>query len=202
MIPQSVEIYTDIFTKKSMILNQPNKKDDGKNRPRFSNPICDLNMLRRYHRKLLDNATSDKGHADLHFDILGEPVRVGLLPESRRQLRLALKKFERYNSAQPKNAQTEKPTGHFLDEINKCKARVAVYEMESRAIIKILEVENMKQSTEEIHSQISMLNVKRRGLLAALRNENLGAAKRTEFENKLIDVRNEIKSNEKKLKAA
>ena len=191
MQPATYERFVDIFTERSAILTAEKFQDEAiRNRPECSNAIFDLDGLRWYLRRLHHKADEDQGPVSL-VERSKRKEANGLLPEAQRKLDKALNEWENFNSAQTKNAQKEEPQGIYAETINKLKAQITVYKKESKRINRILKADENKQEIQNIKKSISLLNVRKRGIVNILKNVK-DPGKKIGFEQDLKTVNDEI----------
>lgn len=128
----TVERFYEMFSAKSLILNRDRAKSRD-NRPAASRAFFGIADLRQYLKEILSKDTNASGYP------------VGYIENAKLHLTEARNRWISYNNARPQRNKSDVPTGLFAEEINRYLGQIKMFEAESRAIIKIVEVEDAKE---------------------------------------------------------
>jgi len=134
----SREQYEKFFESKSIILKP--QTNSSRNRPR-SNAVRGISGLRDYLDRLLSNRSRD-----------GERKRSSYINRAKKNLRDARMRWAYYCEAQ--GIKSEKPVGHFADQINLCEAELSVFEKEAIYINQILKDHEREEEKQKISADM------------------------------------------------
>ncbi len=130
----SQEQYEKFFESKSIILRL--QTSNSRKRLR-SNVVHGIRGLRDYLARLLNNRPSG-----------GERNLPSYMNRAKENLRDAKRRWTYYCEAQ--GTKSEKPVGHFADQINLCEAELRVFEKEAMYINQILREHERKEEKNKI----------------------------------------------------
>ena len=134
----SREQYEKFFESKSIILKP--QTNNSRNRPK-SNTVNGISGLRDYLARLLNNRSRD-----------GERKRPSYMNRAKENLRDAKMRWAYYCESQ--GIKSEKPVGHFADQINLCEAELRVFEKEAMFINQILKNHERKEDENRISADV------------------------------------------------
>ncbi len=130
----SREQYEKFFESKSIILKP--QTNNSRNRPK-SNTVSGISGLRDYLARLQNNRSRD-----------GERKRPSYMNRAKENLRDAKMRWAYYCKVQ--GIKSEKPVGHFADQINLCEAELRVFEKEATYIKQILKNHEREEEANKI----------------------------------------------------
>ncbi len=135
----SREQYEKFFESKSIILKP--QTNNLRNHPK-SNTVSGISGLRDYLARLLNNRPSG-----------GERNLPSYMNRAKENLRDAKRRWTYYCEAQ--GTKSEKPVGHFADQINLCEAELRVFKKEAMYINKMLRDYEIKQERNRINAAVA-----------------------------------------------
>jgi len=152
----SEDHFYQMFIKKDILMN-PEKKGKPNMRPITSNPLYGLQALKTALEEI---------HAET-YDNYGNPIE-GQLPNARAELKLALEEWAGFAVRTGKDP--DQPEGRWLEDINKCKARVEYLCAKSRKLNNLIDAAEKKETDRKAAKQAK--KAKRHQLRGVCRKNN------------------------------